>query len=108
MSTANKTVTKKELVRRAAYRAGVNAEIVAEVMEAFTEEIKTAVANGEQVTLPGFGVFESRERAARTARSPKSGEPVSVPARTVPAFRVSGAFRNYVIAENSGEPHQES
>lgn len=47
----------------------------------------------EKVTLAGFGSFESRERAPRVARNPITGEPVHIPARTVPVFKPATAFK---------------
>jgi len=48
------------------------------------------------VTLPGFGTFSRRQRAARTARNPQTGESIKVKASKVPAFKAGAGFKSYV------------
>lgn len=55
--------------------------------------IAEALAAGEKVNLVGFGTFEVRERAARIARNPQTGEPVEVPATKVPAFKAGKGLK---------------
>ncbi len=55
--------------------------------------IATALNRGEQISLSGFGVFEIRKRAARTARNPKTGNSVLVPEKFIPVFRPSKALK---------------
>ena len=50
------------------------------------------------MTLPGFGTFEKRERAARTARNPQTGESVKVKKTSVPAFKPGTGFKSYVAS----------
>ena len=47
-------------------------------------------------------MFESRARAARTGRNPRTGETVAVPATTVPAFRPGTGFRSAVAGDTAG------
>ena len=68
------------------------------VLEAFIETIEKTVANGEKVTLFGFGTFEARKRAARTGRNPINGEAIQIPAKVVPVFSASKAFKEIVNA----------
>lgn len=65
-------------------------------VKAVFDEIQRAVANGESVTLPGFGSFKAVARAARVARNPKTGEELTVPARRVPVFKAGKAFKDAV------------
>lgn len=58
--------------------------------------ISDQVAAGEKVTLPGFGSFERRERAARDGRNPATGEAIKVPKSRVPAFKAGTTFKRYV------------
>lgn len=58
--------------------------------------IKEAVAAGDSVQLVGFGTFEARERAARTARNPQDGTQIQVAAKKVPAFKAGKAFKDIV------------
>jgi DNA-binding protein HU-beta len=62
-------------------------------VDAVFEVIQEVVANGEKVTITGFGVFEQAERAARTGRNPATGEPVHVAASVVPKFRPGSEFK---------------
>lgn len=63
-----------------------------EVISAFLSVVTEAVANGDKVTLIGFGSFEPRvvyrrrHRSEREARNPKTNEPMTIPATIVPAF----------------------
>ncbi|MGI8760470.1 MAG: HU family DNA-binding protein [Jatrophihabitantaceae bacterium] len=63
------------------------------VLDAVIDTIYAAVAKGEKVALTGFGSFEKRDRAARTARNPATGASVKVKKTSVPAFRPGAEFR---------------
>lgn len=65
-------------------------------LEAVLESITKSVAAGEKVTLPGFGTFEARERAARTGRNPQTGETLEIPASKAPAFKAGAGFKKAV------------
>ena len=66
-----------------AREAGVKRDDVKSVMKA----IAGIVRRGERVTFKEFGTFFPRSRKARTARNPRTGEAVKVPAKTKMAFR---------------------
>ena len=66
------------------------------IVNGMLNEIKTCVAAGEPVQLVGFGTFEARERAARTARNPQTGEAMQVPAKKAPAFKAGKSFKAIV------------
>ena len=51
--------------------------------------------DGDKITLKGFGSFSRKAMAARTARNPKTGEPISVPARSVLKFKASKGTTEY-------------
>ena len=86
-------MNKAELVAHVSVRSGLSKRSAAEAVEAVLAAIQGAVTRGEKVTLPGFGTFERRRRAARTARNPRSGKAVRVPATSVPAFRPGLGFK---------------
>jgi DNA-binding protein HU-beta len=85
-------MNKTQLVDALAERIG-DRRTAAAAVDGLLETVVETVRSGETVTLTGFGVFESRARAARTARNPRTGEAVAVPATTVPAFRPGAGFR---------------
>ncbi len=60
------------------------------------DSITTAMKDGEQVSVAGFGIFEAKMREARTARNPRTGETVPVPAMRVPKFRAAKGLKDTV------------
>jgi DNA-binding protein HU-beta len=50
-------------------------------------------ASGDSLILRGFGTFKRSTKAAKTARNPRTGAPVAVPARTVLSFSASKQTR---------------
>lgn len=68
----------------------------ANALEQIVDEIQRTVAKGDRVAITGFGVFEKRVRAARTARNPRTGESVKVKKTAVPAFRPGTGFKTVV------------
>ncbi|HYX17065.1 MAG TPA: HU family DNA-binding protein [Nostoc sp.] len=89
-------MNKGELVDALADKAGVTKKQADAVLTATLEAIIEAVANGEKVTLVGFGSFERRDRAAREARNPRTGDPIQIQATRVPGFSPGKAFRETV------------
>ena len=71
----------------------ISAKDIATVTDAVLSTIVRSVAKGESVTITGFGVFEKRQRAARVARNPRTGQPVKVRPTKVPAFRAAEGFK---------------
>lgn len=67
-----------------------------QVVETLFGTITDALAKGEEVSVAGFGIFSSKARAARTARNPRTGEPVNVPAMNVPKFKAAKALKDAV------------
>lgn len=66
--------------------------VVDTVFGTILEELKA----GNEVSVAGFGIFEAKQRAARTARNPRTGEPIQVPAMRVPKFRAAKALKEAV------------
>lgn len=64
-----------------------------EDVKALFDTIVSTVASGEEVSIHGFGSFLAIDKEARTARNPKTGEAVNVPAHKAPKFKVSSAFK---------------
>ena len=71
--------------------------VVTEILGA----IHAALVHGDRVEIRGFGVFDLNHRTPRQARNPKTGEPVAVPARWVPAFKAGKELRKRVMATTS-------
>lgn len=62
-------MTKQELVRAISHETGVDQPTALVTVEAFMNIIKDAMAQGENVYLRGFGTFNLKKRAAKTARN---------------------------------------
>jgi DNA-binding protein HU-beta len=90
-------VNKAELIEALSGRLGDRKSATA-ALDAVLAEIQNAVTKGDKVSITGFGVFEKRVRAARTARNPRTGEAVKVKKTSVPAFRPGASFKDLVAA----------
>ncbi len=67
-----------------------------EVVDSMLDSIVSCLKNGEEVSIAGLGIFSVKQRAARTARNPKTGAAVQVPAMKVPKFRAAKALKEAV------------
>lgn len=66
------------------------------LVQMFWDAIADSLSKGEDVDIAGFGKFVVNKRAARTARNPRTGETVQVPATKVPKFKASKALKDAV------------
>lgn len=89
-------MNKGELIDSIASSTGESKRTVGDVLDATLKAIEGSVQKGERVSLPGFGTFERRNRSARTARNPRTGEEIQVAARRVPAFKPGATFKENV------------
>jgi DNA-binding protein HU-beta len=89
-------MNKGDLVDLVAKNTGESKRVVGDVLDELMTQVQKTVKKGEKVTLPGFGTFERRARAARTARNPQTGEPLKIKATKVPAFKAGASFKSYV------------
>lgn len=89
-------MNRKELIDSIADKSDLSKTQAGDVLAATLDSIVEAVAGGDKVSLPGFGTFEPRERAARTGRNPQTGESVEIKASTTPAFKAAAAFKDTV------------
>ncbi len=89
-------MNKSELVDAVASATdGTKADAQASV-DAVLDAITGALKSGDKVSLTGFGTFEVRDRAARTARNPQTGETIQVKASKAPAFKAGKALKDAV------------
>ncbi len=89
-------MTKAELVARMAEMAGVSKKQADRCLKAFIEAVEDALAKGERVALPGFGIFQVKERAERKGRNPRTGEIITIPARKVVVFKPAKQLKERV------------
>ncbi|MDA0367992.1 MAG: integration host factor subunit beta [Proteobacteria bacterium] len=78
------------------------------IVSTIFEEISTALARGDRVELRGFGAFSVKQRAARVARNPRTGEAVRVTEKHVPFFKTGKELRQSLNEGPSGSPQNEA
>ncbi len=86
-------MNKSELIEALASKTDMTKAAAGKSLDALIEIITTTVAKGEDVSLVGFGAFKASQRAARTGKNPKTGEPLTIAATTVPKFSAGAAFK---------------
>jgi len=87
-------VSKGELVDAIAAKAGISKKLAASVLTSTLDVIVESVANGDKVSLVGFGTFDSKERAAREGRNPQTGDKMQIAATVVPTFSFGKSFKD--------------
>ena len=87
------TVTKAMLVKNVCSETGLSPKDAATLVDACFETIKATLEGGEEVKLPGLGVFGLRDKRERPGRNPKTGEDKIIIARRVVTFRSSPALK---------------
>ena len=80
-------LTKAEMAERLFDDLGLNKREAKELVEAFFEEIRFCLEQGQQVKLSGFGNFDLRNKNQRPGRNPKTGQEIPISARRVVTFR---------------------
>ena len=67
-----------------------------QAVETMINGIIDSLKKGEEVSIAGLGIFSVKQRAARQARNPRTGEAINVPAMKVPKFRAAKALKDAV------------
>ncbi|MCP5144172.1 MAG: integration host factor subunit alpha [Gammaproteobacteria bacterium] len=80
-------LTKADMAEKLFEDLGLNKREAKELVEAFFEEIRGSLEQGQQVKLSGFGNFDLRDKNQRPGRNPKTGEEIPISARRVVTFR---------------------
>ena len=95
-------MTKNELARELADEFELPRRQVIELVEAILDRITQVLKSGDKVQLTPFGQFKIRDRAARVARNPQTGEPVNVPAKRVLKFIAGRSLKEAVGTAKAG------
>ena len=85
-------MTQAELVNTNSSKLGIEKNDTQKVIEAFMQEIRTSMYNGDNVYLRGFGSFVIKTRAAKTGRNISKNTAINIPAHNIPAFKPSKTF----------------
>jgi len=90
------TLNKAELINHVANAASLTKASAGDAVEAVLGGISGSLASGNAVSLVGFGTFSVADRAARTARNPRTGESINVPASKAPKFKAGKSLKDAV------------
>ena len=101
-------MTKSELIERIAQKQSqlVHRDVELAV-KAILEHMAECLAGGGRIEIRGFGSFSLHFRSGRVGRNPKTGAPVSLPAKHVPHFKPGKKLRERVNLETSPAPDPE-
>ena len=97
------TLTKADLSETLFNEVGLNKTEAKEMVEAFFEEIKASLEDGDSVKLSGFGNFDLRKKAERPGRNPKTGKEIPIKARRVVTFHASQKLKTSVEEKSPGK-----
>ena len=89
-------MNKGELITALVAKTQMNKKNAEAGLNATLETISEAMAKGDKVQLIGFGTFEAKERPARVARNPRTGEAVKIAASKAPVFKAGKALKDAV------------
>jgi DNA-binding protein HU-beta len=89
-------VNKTELVQEVAECADIPKTVADKAVKAVLEAVSKQLALGNSVVLTGFGTFSTKERAARTGRNPKTGDPIEIAAAKIPNFKAGKTLKDIV------------
>lgn len=89
-------VNKDSFARLVAERTETSLKDTKEMVNVVLDVIGECVASGKTVQLTGFGKFVPRDRPARTARNPSTGEPIEVSAKRMVTFKAGAELKDVV------------
>lgn len=87
-------MNKSELIVALAQKAELSKKDAEKVLAAFVDVVTETLKAGDKVQLVGFGTFESKERPARVARNPRTGEEITIAASKTASFKVGKALKD--------------
>ena len=97
-------MTKADIINEVSIATGLPKKDVGVVVEAFMEQVKNSlIEKKENVYLRGFGSFNIKHRAAKTARNISKNTTLTIPAHDLPNFKPAKSF----IAELIGEKDED-
>ena len=89
-------MNKSELINALAEKTEFTKKDAEKSLNAFIEVINENLAKGEKIQLVGFGTFEVKDRPARVARNPRTGEEIQIAASKAPTFKAGKALKDKV------------
>lgn len=95
-------VTKKDIVDAIADRTGLTQVDTKVIVECFLDSIAKSLRDGKNIEIRGFGRFKVKEKKAREARNPRTGEMVHIEAGFKPVFEASKELKAVLNGEKNG------
>ncbi|GAA0745267.1 HU family DNA-binding protein [Clostridium oceanicum] len=89
-------MNKSELIASMAEKSKLTKKDAEAALKAFVESVEESLENGEKVQLVGFGTFETRKRAARIGRNPRTKEEITIPESIAPVFKAGKDLKERV------------
>jgi integration host factor subunit beta len=93
---AEKSMTKSDLIRWVSVKNGIQHPDAEVAVNRFFETIMSALRDGRRVELRGFGSFSVRDYDGYMGRNPRTGEPIPVPPKKLPFFKVGKDMKEAV------------
>lgn len=87
---------KPELISAVAEKSGLSETKAANAVNALIGAITSALADGDEVSISGFGTFRVAVRAARDGRNPQTGAPMKIKAGKTPRFTPGASLKRAV------------
>ena len=89
-------MTKKELASIVSEKVNMSKKDAEAAVNVVFDSIAQAMKEGDKVNIAGFGIFETKERSARTAKNPQTGETIEIAAKKVPAVKFGKTVKELV------------
>ncbi len=89
-------MNKAKLIDAVASAANLSRADAGRAVDAVVASVTSALSDGDQVSVVGFGTFSVKHRAARTGRNPRTGETIQIAASNIPGFKAGKALRDAV------------
>ena len=96
-------MTKAEIINRIAKETGIDRTTVRVIVEAFINDLKDTMTQGENIYLRGFGTFKVKKKAKKIARNISKNTSIVIPEHYAPAFKPSKSFIK-AVADNVKQP----
>jgi len=89
-------MNKNELISAVADQCEMTKQQAGDAVDAVLNTVTGCLAKGDEVRILGFGNFVVADRKATTARNPRTGETINVPASKAPKFKAGKALKEAV------------
>ena len=90
-------MTKSELIQKITNKNSfLYQKDVYKIIDTLLNSVTKALKNGDRVELRGFGTFTTKLRDARIGRNPKTGEPVAIPKKKLPFFKMGKSMKERI------------